>query len=65
MTEAAGEGGVAGEVFVKNRADDLGDGFVLKNTAIAAVCEGGQRWFDSDGVFGEAAVGTVLLGGGD
>ena len=65
VTEAAGEGGVAGEVFVENRADDLYNCFILKDTAVAAVCKGGEGRFDGQGVFGETAVGTVLLGSGD
>ena len=65
VTEAAGEGGVGGQVFVEDREDYLGNRFILENAAVAAVCKGGEGRFDSQGVFGETAVGTVLLGSGD
>ena len=65
VLEGAGEGGVGGEVFVEDGGDDLGDGFVLEDAAVATVGQGGERRFDGEAVAGEAAVGAGKGGAGD
>ena len=65
VLEAVAEGGVAGQVFVEDRSDDLGNAFILENAAVASVGEGGEGRFDGEGVGGKAAVGAVLFDAGD
>ena len=65
VLEDAGEGGVAGKMFVEQASDDLGDGLVLEDAAVAAVAEGGERGFESQDVLGKTAVGAILGGVGD
>ena len=65
VLESAGEGGVAGKMLVEQASDDLGNGLVLEDAAVAAVAEGGERGFESQDVLRKTAVGAILGGVGD